>query len=200
MFAYGFATRSSFGVRRGESWVSWSERVIVDSRLPKLIFVLLILYAVVHFSYHYPQLPDVVASRFDGRGTPNGFQTKQAFFSVLVGVSVLIVVISFGIPAILTKIPVELINLPNKRYWLAPERAAETQNYFTAYFAWLGCALYLMILFAFDYALKSNLHPEAPPSFLGFWYVLAGFLAFTLVWMVRMIRHFARVPPDAVKL
>ncbi len=57
----------------------------MDSRLPKLLFVVLAAYAAIHFSSYYSQLPDVVASHFDGRGTPNGCQTKPAFFMVFVG-------------------------------------------------------------------------------------------------------------------
>jgi uncharacterized membrane protein len=164
----------------------------LDSRLPKLIFVLLVLYASIHFSYYYPQLPGVVASHFDGRGAPNGWQTKPAFFVVFVGVSVLAVVIGFGIPQIITVLPAQLINLPNKRYWLAPEHVAETTEFLKAYFAWFACAVYLVMILTFDYAIQSNLHPQNRPDPARMWYVLAGFLLFVLLWIVRMLGKFFR--------
>lgn len=166
----------------------------MDSRLPKLIFVLLVLYASIHFSYYYPQLPGVVASHFDGRGAPNGWQTKPAFFVVFVGVSVLAVVIGFGIPQIITVLPAQLINLPNKRYWLAPEHVAETTEFLTAYFAWFACAVYLVMILTFDYAIQSNLHPQNRPDPARMWYILAGFLLFVLFWIVRMLAKFFRTP------
>jgi uncharacterized membrane protein len=166
----------------------------LDSRLPKLIFVLLVLYASIHFSYYYPQLPGVVASHFDGRGAPNGWQTKPAFFVVFVGVSVLAVVIGFGIPQIITVLPAQLINLPNKRYWLAPEHVAETTEFLTAYFAWFACAVYLVMILTFDYAIQSNLHPQNRPDPARMWYILAGFLLFVLFWIVRMLAKFFRTP------
>jgi uncharacterized membrane protein len=166
----------------------------LDSRLPKLIFVLLVLYASIHFSYYYPQLPGVVASHFDGRGAPNGWQTKSAFFVVFVGVSVLAVVIGFGIPQIITVLPAQLINLPNKRYWLAPEHVAETTEFLKAYFAWFACAVYLVMILTFDYAIQSNLHPQNRPDPAGMWYILAGFLLFVLFWIVRMLAKFFRTP------
>jgi uncharacterized membrane protein len=171
----------------------------LDSRLPKLIFVLLVLYAAIHFSYYYPQLPPVVGSHFDARGHVNGWQTKSAFFTVFVGVSVLAVIIGFAIPKIIFAIPAQLINLPNKRYWLAPEHRAETIEFLSAYFAWFGCAMYLIMILTFDYAVQSNLHPENPPDPARMWYILAGFLIFIVVSTIRMLAKFLRLPEKAPK-
>ena len=168
----------------------------MDARLPKLIFVLLALYAAIHFSLYYSQLPDVVASHFNGRGVANSWQTKSAFFGVFVGVSVLAAVVGFGIPRIIAAAPPQLINLPNKRFWLAPEHLAETQKFMTTYFAWFGCAVFLIMILTFDYAIEHNLHPENPPDPARMWYILAGFLLFTLVWIVRMLAKFLRTPDD----
>ena len=166
----------------------------MDSRLPKLIFVLLVLYAAIHFSYYYPQLPGVVASHFSGRGMPNGWQTKSAFFGVFVGVSVLAAVVGFGVPRIIAAVPPQLINLPNKQYWLAPEHLAETLEFLSVYFAWFGCAVLLIMIFTFDYAIQSNLHPDNRPSASRMWYILAGFLVFAIVWIARMFTRFGRLP------
>lgn len=162
----------------------------MDSRLPKLLFVLLALYAAVHFSYHYPQLPEVVASHFNGRGATNGWQTKSAFFTVLVGVSVLAAVVGFGIPRIIGVMSAQLINLPNKKYWLAPEHLAETVEYLNTYFAWFGCAILGIIILTFDYAIQFNLHPENHPDPARMWYILAGFVAFVVVWSIRLLTKF----------
>lgn len=169
---------------------------MLDSRLPKLIFALLALYAAIHFSHYYHQLPAVVASHFNGRGVPNGWQTKSAFFAVIVGLSVLAVVIGFGIPRIFAVFPPQLMNLPNKEYWLAPEHREETIDFLNAYFAWFACALYLFLILVFDYAIQSNLHPENLPDRSHFWYALVGFLFFTMVWSIRMLARFLR-PPNA---
>lgn len=166
----------------------------MDSRLPKLILALLVLYAVVHFSYLYPQLPSVMASHFNARGAVNGWQTKQAFFGVFAMVGVLAIVVGFVIPRIIFALPLQLINLPNKNYWLAPERRAETTEFLSAYFAWFGCALYLLLIFVFDYAIQFNLHPEKPPSSARMWYVLIGFLLFNSLFSVRMLAKFLRPP------
>ncbi len=137
----------------------------------------------------------MVASHFDGRSVPNGWQPRQAFFGVVVVVSVVVAVIGFAIPKMIAVLSPQLINLPNKNHWLAPERLAETMAFLKANFAWFACALFLFNILVFDYAIQINLHPHHPPDPARFWYLLAGFLLFTIVWTVRMITKFLR-PPD----
>lgn len=162
--------------------------------MPKLIFVLLALYAAVHFASVYPQLPGEVASHFNERGAPNGWQTKQVFFTVFVGVTVLCVLFGFGMASLIGTMPVRLINLPNKQYWLAPEHREETLEWLKAYFGWFACALYVLMIVVYDYATQSNLHPDHPPSVAHLVCTLVGFLAFVIVWLVRMFARFSGAP------
>jgi uncharacterized membrane protein len=171
-----------------------------NPRLPKLLFVLLAAYAAIHFSAYYSPLPAVVASHFNGRGMPNGWQTKPAFFTVFVGVSVLAAVVGFGIPRLITALPPQLINLPNKAYWLAPDQLAATMEFLKSFFAWFGCAVFVLIMVTFDYAIQSNLHPDNRPAISRMWFVLAGFLVFVVVSVARMFIHFGRPPEDISSL
>jgi len=171
----------------------------MDSRLPKFSFAVLAGYAAIHFSPYYSQLPDVVASHFNGRGVANGWQTKPAFFAVFVSVSVLAAVIGFGIPRIISAMPSQLINFPNKQYWLAPDRLAETQAFLNNYFAWFGCAVFLIIILTFDYAIQSNLHPENRPDISRMWYILMDFLAFVAIWIIRLLARFLRTPKEKLR-
>src|SRR5216684_6190391 len=171
-----------------------------DSRLPKLLFALLGAYAAIHFLSYYSQLPTVVASHFNGQGLANGWQTKPAFFTVFAGVSVLAAVIGFIIPRIIAAMPPELINLPNKRYWLAPEHIANTMEFLNRYFAWFGCAVFVVILVTFDFAVQANLHPDHRPDATRMWYLLAGFLVFVVVSIARMFIRFGRPPQDISSL
>lgn len=168
----------------------------MDSRLPKSLFVLLAVFASVYFWTNYAQLPDVVASHFNARGVPNGWQSKQMFFAFFAGAVALASFVAFGIPRIISKVPIELINLPNKQYWLAPARQAETRAFFERSFAWFGCAVLVVITTAINYAIGRNLQPQPqldPPVLI---YVLAGFFLFTILWSIRLFAHFGTIPRD----
>ena len=167
-----------------------------DARLPKLVFAVLAVGAAIYFSAYYVQMPDVVASHFNGRGVPNGWQTKPAFFGLFAAMGVLAAVLGFGIPRIIASVPPQLINLPNKQFWLGPERLAETVAFLNAYFAWFGCAVFLIMILTFDYAIQSNLHPANPPDVSRMWYILVGFLMYVVVWIIRMFIRFSRAPQD----
>ena len=163
-------------------------------RLPTLVFVLLAVGAAFYFSSLYAQLPDVMASHFDARGVANGWQTKSAFFTFLIGVSVLAAVVGFGIPRLIMFLPPQYINLPNKGYWLAPKRRAETMDFLNGYFAWFGCALFAVILLTINFALQANLRPDRRPDATPMLIVLAGFLAFAIFGTVRVFKRFG--PPS----
>jgi uncharacterized membrane protein len=167
----------------------------MESRLPKIVFVVLTGLVAIYFHSQYGRLPAVVASHFDGRGEPNGWEIKSVFFGVFVGALVIAAVLTFGIPALTRVLPNALINLPHKEQWLTPERRAATLDFMAAWFAWFGCAVLLVIVLAYGYAIQSNLNPSHPPDPRGFLYILIGFGVFTVIWMIRFLKKFAR-PPD----
>ena len=164
------------------------------SSLPKLVFLLLAAYAAIHFSSSYAQMPGVVASHFNAHGAPNGWQTKTAFFGAFIAMTVLSFVIGFGLSAIIGGLPIQLINLPNKQYWFSPDHRGTTLEFLKSYFAWFSCAIYLVIIVFFDYAVQSNMHPENPPAASRLWHTLAAFLTFVIAWLIRMFTRFGRLP------
>jgi hypothetical protein len=104
--------------------------------------------------------------------------------------------VALGIPTIIKALPPQLVNFPNKQYWLSPERVANTQEFLSAWFAWFGCAVYCMVLLAFDYAIQSNLHPNNRPNPAILSGGLGAFIAFTVLWVLHLPLHFAHIPDN----
>ena len=64
-------------------------------------------FGLVQWFHVYPQLPNVVAAHFAANGTPNGFQAKQVFFTLMLGILGTSAFIAFFVPRILASQPPE---------------------------------------------------------------------------------------------
>lgn len=165
-----------------------------DARIPTSLFLLMVLFAILQCARVYPQLPDVMASHFNAHGTPNDWQPKPAFF-ILIGVVILVSAIpAFLVPRRLPSMSPDKMNLPNKSYWLAPERREETWRFFRVQMAWWGCALLFILLYAMFQAINANLPSVGHFNSAGMLYVLVAFLLFSVAWVVHLIRHFSKLP------
>jgi hypothetical protein len=105
---------------------------------------------------------------------------------------VLAAVVGFGVPRIIEAMPVSLINLPKKEFWLGPERREETLFYIRAWSAWFGCGLLAFLLFVMELAFRANL--QSPPRFNNGAFVpaLLAFVAFDAIALIWLILHFSK--------
>lgn len=171
--------------------LTWKQATM-DSRLPKLCFLLFVLYATVRFSLFYPQLPELMESHFRADGTPNGWEHKQSFFLFFGAITLVDAALVFVVASLVRVLPVSLINLPNKRYWLEGEQREGTLAFVSAWFGWFGCAVYAVLLFAMNYAVQSNLHAEQRQNSSEVSYALFALLVFTVIWGLRFLLRFAK--------
>jgi len=163
-------------------------------RLPTFLFCFLLLLGSLQCIHVYPQLPDVMASHFSGRGVPNNFQPKSAFFLIFGVVTAVCAIPAFLVPRRLPSLPPDKINLPNKSYWLAPEHREGTFLFFRAQMAWWGCALLFLLLYTMTLAINANLPSIGYFNWKGMWFALGAFLFFTIFWLTNFLRHFLNVP------
>jgi uncharacterized membrane protein len=160
------------------------------TRLPKSIFFAILAAGVVQSVHDFPLLPDRLASHFGASGMPNGWMTKSQFFIIYAVVILPAVALKFWMPRRIASNPGRL-NLPNKEYWLAPERRAETFGYFETFFAWYGCAFLLLEVFAMGLAMRANLKDPVQLPTGPIVSALAVFFLFNVVAVVAMIRRFS---------
>lgn len=135
-------------------------------------------------------LPDLVASHFGSSGTANGFMPRAIYIffmlAFVIGLPVLLVfATSFAIGH-----PSARINLPNRDYWLAPERRDETILVLRAGIMWFGTLLVAFLCYAHWLVVLAN---ESQPAHLDeSWFVggLAVFVVATLVWLTVLLGRF----------
>jgi len=169
-------------------------REIPSARLPYSIFVFLLFVGLVQANYQAAHLPRVIATHFGQGGMANGWQTKGVSFYTEAVLILLAASIAFGVPRLIEMLPVSLVNLQNKEYWFAPERRADTLAYFRAQFAWFACALLAFLLVVYELVFRANLVFPHQLNTAAFVTVLFTFLAFVVIWAVRLIIHFSKIP------
>jgi hypothetical protein len=117
---------------------------------------------------------------------------RETFLYLQVALFALFALVSFGVPRLLGMVPTSAINLPNKAYWFAPERRAETVRYFAAQFAWIGCALVTLFIAVDDLIFRATLSAPQRLDNGRFLIALGLFLGFLALWIGRQIAHFSK--------
>ncbi len=111
------------------------------------------------------QLPERIATHFNGRGEPNGWMSRSANqrFMLVFGLAFpLCVVLLCWLARFL---PIGLVNIPHRDYWLAPERRKETSDYLICHSLWLAClaaGFVIGIQYAIVQANRQSRHTSRP--------------------------------------
>jgi uncharacterized membrane protein len=164
-----------------------------NTRLPNSIFFAIAMLGAVQYLYYAPRLPEILASHFGVTGAVNGWQTKAAFFSIELMIILVATLVAFAVPRLIEAMPVSLINLPHKEFWLSPERREASYAYIRLWNAWFGCALLAFLLFVMELAFRANL--QTPPHFNNAAFVpaLLAFVTVDTALLIRLILHFSKV-------
>lgn len=161
-------------------------------RLPAALLAAVLVIAVAQLVWAYSRLPEIVASHFDGAGRANGWMSRDAFVLSQLGLLGLIVVCFVGFPQALGRIPVRLISLPNRDYWFAPERRADTLDFMRRQLWWMACATILFLAAIAELVIGVNLGVYTTLPTATMLVLLGAFLLYTLIWSLRFVRHFFR--------
>jgi hypothetical protein len=163
------------------------------TRIAWSVFAAVLLFAILFLANTVSSLPPLIASHFDAAGTATaqmsrGTYTKFVFF---MGVGLPIAMVAF-----LTLIYSNArdMKMPNRDYWLAPERIAHTRAVLVSHGVWFGCLMSAMVCYVHWLILEA--HRTVPPHLSGPW-VAGGMFTLLAVsggWIIALLRYF-RGPP-----
>lgn len=157
--------------------------------LAKTILFLLSGIFVGQILYYYPNLPEIVAVHFDISGKAGNFMTKRNFVIFEMVLLVPIIGHALLLPRLIEKMPESLLNLPNKDYWLAAERRAETLQSIRYYFEWFGVLLLGFFIATSQIIFQANI-ARGNASSLAMWIILSVFLTLVTIWLIKFLRRF----------
>jgi uncharacterized membrane protein len=163
-------------------------------RRTRLLLLGLVLVSLVEAVRQWYSAPGLVPSHFDAAGRPNAWSSRDEFFTLQVAVTLGVAALFIGIAWLLKSTPARLINLPNKSYWLAPERREETMDRLASSFEVFACATVLLLLVIFELTSRASRGGTLATKY--FLPVLVSYLVFSAGWTVVLIRTFANVPNE----
>ena len=149
--------------------------------------------SVLQVVYYYPKLPATVASHFGAAGKPNGWASKGVLAGLDIGMVLLLAATFLSIDILIARIPDSLVHMPNKDYWLAPERKKQTHAAVSSFMLWMGCATIVFLLAVFQLLIQANLSEDRTLG-VAIWVFLGLYAVFTVVWLARFLLRFVRVP------
>lgn len=159
------------------------------------VFSVLAAVAVLQCAIYYPQLPATVASHFGASGHPNGWSPKGVFFAIVFGMILLNVLVFVLLPPRLPRLSRGGLNLPNKGYWLAPERHEATESSVRTRITWFGVAQMALLVMTVQFVITANMRPE-PRLGAGMGWLMAAYFGFVAGWIFHFFRRFARREPS----
>ncbi|MDX1933145.1 MAG: DUF1648 domain-containing protein [Capsulimonadales bacterium] len=160
---------------------------------PLSVYLAAIGLAVGQVLYYFPLLPDTLASHFGPNGTADGWMGKAAFMTFYLTLLLVVAAVLAGVGLLMTKLPVDMINLPNREYWLAPERRARTQGILQERMTWFGAATLIFLIAMMQLTFLANLGAE-PRLDNRAMIATIGYLVFTMFRTIGLIASFSRVP------
>ncbi|MGC4046244.1 MAG: DUF1648 domain-containing protein [Armatimonas sp.] len=158
-------------------------------RNPRFWLVLGALACVVHLWVNYPALPERMASHFGSDGHADGWMTKASIAQFQLGMTGFMAFLFLGLSKLLNILPADVINMPNREYWLSPARRAATIDMLGAEMARFGTILMVFLLGVQEATFRANINHTYKLGPL-FFVCLFGFLGFTVVWLIGFYRRF----------
>jgi len=168
----------------------------VTVRRPVVLFAAALLVAAVHVSWSAGVLPDRVASHFDAGGAADGWSSRAAFLQAYVGIVGLVALMMAGLAVLMPRLPAGALNVPDREYWLAPERAAASIRRVADWLLEFGAATVVFLVAVFHLSVRANLDAEVGPAepTLGpaFGLMMVAFVVGSGAGVIRLLLAFRR--------
>jgi uncharacterized membrane protein len=103
-----------------------------------LILAGLMLLGVFQHVWYWPQLPERVATHFGIDGKPNDWMSRSRSTVVFLALQLGIPVFMLAMTSLAARMPVSMVNIPNREYWLDKERRSATMAHMSSMITWIA--------------------------------------------------------------
>ena len=164
------------------------------NQISGLLLLITLLLGIGHLAYYHPQLPDKVAIHFNFEGKADRFASRNVHTSMMIGLQTGVATCLVGIGYLLRLLPASLINIPNREYWLAPDRRQKSTEKLRLGLSVMAIGTQLFLIGINHITIMQNL---GRPEWNWFWPLLTGYLVFVVGFCLWLAIEF-RLPTDEV--
>lgn len=162
--------------------------------LSAFLFLVLLVAGGATLALTAPLLPPQVASHFGAEGIASGFMARSDYvvfmLAMTLGVPLLIAVFTVLVPWL---VPTDKLRVPNRDYWLAPERRQATMAALAT--SGLGMASIVAVFLIAVHLLVIAANRQLPPRLdsTTLWFLVGALVVASIFWQILRWRRF-KVP------
>ena len=138
-------------------------------------------------------MPPKVASHFGPDGAANGYMWRHTYVYFMLAFVVLLPLFFSFVAGAVARLPVTMINIPNRDYWLAPERRGLVVERLRRQMQMFSAMLVVFLCFVHWEVVQANQSMPATLDNRRFMLGMGLFMAALIVWIVSLRRQF-RLP------
>jgi uncharacterized membrane protein len=148
--------------------------------------------AIVQNAWYWNWLPERVATHFNFEGTPDSWMSKRNATIVMCGFQLGMPLFILAMISLASRLPVSLVNIPHREYWLHPDRRQASLNYFKNQMLWIAVIVSLLTMAVNHLTFIANRDGNGLKSG-WFGLLMIAFLTAIFTIVCKMVMHF-RLP------
>jgi uncharacterized membrane protein len=164
-------------------------------RLGRIFYMIVILACLLETARLWNITPEQMAAHFNIQGDPDRFVSKAQFFWFEIQTFLTVILVSLPLQLLFLVLLPGLINMPNREYWLAPERRAETLGRLSSFGAVLFGVILLVVQAAFEISVYANLQTPIVFNARLMFMIMAASMVLIGLLLVQLVLSF-RLPPS----
>jgi uncharacterized membrane protein len=126
-------------------------------RFGRIFYLGVLLFCVFEMARLWNVTPEQMAAHFNVQGNPDRFVPKAEFFWYQIQTLGVVLLVTLPLQILFSILPPGMINMPNREYWFAPERRAETVGRLNLFGTLMSAVILLAIQAAFEISAYANL-------------------------------------------
>ena len=159
-----------------------------------VIYAFLYALALIQVGTYAESLPATMATHFGPGGVPNGYMRKEGFIVFYLGFMFFLPGLMMAISVLIEKLPVSLINIPNKKYWMTAARREQTVRSLARGTRVLGLMTGLFLIAIDQLVINANMVKPPVLDERGTWLFLCAFVFSIISFLLWIIIRFQK--PD----